>query len=169
MMMDFKVGDHVCWTSQAGGVKAMKHGDVVEIVPSGKRPLIPGAGSQRNHTSYMVVGDIVGCKRKKKYWPLARFLEPCSCGQSDNNVLHRQSLQSAALELVERLATNAGWHTTMTVSACEYLEKWVRHLERFEWVTETTPLITPGASDKMIEKMREASKSFEEYRVQIKR
>lgn len=55
--MKFKVGDSVCWQSQAGGSTAIKFGFVVEVVPQRKLPEQRPRGSTvvpRGRESYVI-------------------------------------------------------------------------------------------------------------------
>lgn len=76
--MTFKTGDTVKWSSQSGGYRKEKIGQVVAVLAPMDRPnhtLFPsmyngtGCGYGRRYTSYVVQ---VG---KKFYWPVASLLQ----------------------------------------------------------------------------------------------
>lgn len=77
-MKTFHKGDHVHWTSQAGGVHVKKKGIIVEVVPAGTMTKVrdrDGAKS-RNHESYIV--EVTGLTKKSKprrYWPIVSALK----------------------------------------------------------------------------------------------
>lgn len=94
MSEQFKPGDTVSWTSQAGGRTRTKLGEIVLVVPKGTHPLnaaIPAgvtlnesflrkAGVIRKEESYIVRAKIVGSggltkRRSDLYWPLVRHLK----------------------------------------------------------------------------------------------
>lgn len=82
---NFKPGDSVTWTSQAGGKSKTKQGIVIIAIPANK--MISEAWpewrkwklshlgpffSSRNHESYLIqVGN-----SKRLYWPLVKYLKP---------------------------------------------------------------------------------------------
>lgn len=77
-MKTFQKGDHVHWTSQAGGVHVKKKGVIVEVVPPGalmkmrKRDV----ATKRDHESYVV--EVAGPTKKSKprrYWPVVSVLK----------------------------------------------------------------------------------------------
>jgi len=84
----FKPGDHVTWTSQAGGRSKTKQGIVVRVIEPFQLPgfnlpegcTIKPTGGHRDHESYLVQ---VG-KSKWLYWPLVKYLEKTNgeCGKS---------------------------------------------------------------------------------------
>jgi hypothetical protein len=79
----FNPGNHVTWTSQAGGHAKTKTGLIVEVVPAhwpvGQAKIIDDDGftvradlfATRSHESYLVQ---VG-KSKRLYWPLVKYLK----------------------------------------------------------------------------------------------
>lgn len=75
-MRQFKVGDKVAWTSQAGGYTKTKRGKVVHVVPAHVMPphaLTPkGAGMARDHQSYIV--EVTRPRSATLYWPRAAVL-----------------------------------------------------------------------------------------------
>ena len=88
--MEFKLGDSVKWTSQAGGVSKTKVGTVVAIIPADKYPVGEiekfsdcisryGGGLSRNHTSYLVKVELGGRKKPRIYWPRVKALEEAPC------------------------------------------------------------------------------------------
>lgn len=84
----FKPGDHVTWTSQAGGKSKTKQGIVIAVVPK-FQPMgyaIPEGfkfkgfdGAVRFHESYLIQ---VG-KSKRLYWPLVKYLKPVESEMSE--------------------------------------------------------------------------------------
>lgn len=80
--MTFKVGDRVVWSSQSAGVTKTKSGVVVLVIAPGDRPRgIRGAGSPREHESYVVSaktendGDKKTRGKTRRYWPLVKYLK----------------------------------------------------------------------------------------------
>ncbi len=75
--MNFKIGDTVTWTSQAGGRFKTKTGRIVEIIPVQGRPpknLAQGA-LPRGHESYVVdTQNVPGCA-PRLYWPRVNLLK----------------------------------------------------------------------------------------------
>lgn len=82
--MKFKKGDSVEWTSQAGGSRARKVGEIVEVVPAGERPksAIDSSYTRRDHESYVVNAQPIrfGGKKgaRRNYWPRVSALKPVS-------------------------------------------------------------------------------------------
>ncbi|NDY89746.1 hypothetical protein [Ideonella livida] len=78
--MSFKVGDSVSWSSQAQGSTKQKFGEVVAVVPvRGAIPdgfQITGAGSPRDHESYIVAvkSGKTDKAKLKLYWPRVNAL-----------------------------------------------------------------------------------------------
>lgn len=78
--MQFKVGDIVQWSSQAGAYWKSKIGVITQVVPAQELPTpLPkhyGGGSWRNHESYVV--DCRASERHKPntYWPVVSKLKP---------------------------------------------------------------------------------------------
>jgi hypothetical protein len=76
-MSAWKLGDEVEWASSAAGVRRVKRGAVVEVVPAGKWPgrYRVGDGMARDHESYVVRAYVVGRgSRKGTYWPRVKAL-----------------------------------------------------------------------------------------------
>ena len=84
------VGDHVEWTSQAGGHQKVKIGTVLAVVPEGWSPMTImydmgimgmyesalGYGESRGHESYLILGPAREGRRKRQiYFPLVRNLK----------------------------------------------------------------------------------------------
>jgi hypothetical protein len=77
--MSYKIGDRLRWTSS----NAPKTGEVVAIVPAGKRPKdvghpnAGGGGFARDHESYILRGaPDYAPKRRSTYWPVVSLLKP---------------------------------------------------------------------------------------------
>jgi len=111
--MSFKCGDFVTWSSQAGGVRRTKLGEVTDIIPSGIAPPIKGAGLYRDHESYVVRASVIDGKshqlhRHKKYWPKVASLRPASKELRDNVERRKDhSLRLAAEGLLRDKAEKA--------------------------------------------------------------
>jgi hypothetical protein len=69
--MQFKDGDEVEWTSQAGGKVKTKSGFIVEVIPpNAPPPQVRGSGpvgAPRKHESYVV--GVLDKKGLVFYWP----------------------------------------------------------------------------------------------------
>lgn len=84
-----KLGDQVCWISQANGRAREKFGQIVEVVPAGTQPSRdrfpglyrgPGVGGCRNHESYVIA--LTHSRKDQKplrehkgtthFWPIAK-------------------------------------------------------------------------------------------------
>lgn len=85
MSEQFRVGDRVCWTSQAQGSARTKVGTIAEVVLAGFKPNRErflrlyrgsGCGCARREVSYVVT---VG-PGEKPYWPLASKLRKLEDG-----------------------------------------------------------------------------------------
>ena len=85
--MQFKTGQTVAWTSQAGGSTREKIGVVAQVVAAGELPdrhrfpqlhRSAGVGSPRDHESYVVV-----IADKQAYWPRAAWLKPRLSAESE--------------------------------------------------------------------------------------
>lgn len=76
MSKQFKVGDKVTWRSQAAGSYTNKKGEIIEVIPAGQRPKIPGCGYARKHESYVVKAEAESTGRTRKYWPIVTLLQP---------------------------------------------------------------------------------------------
>ena len=81
--MEFKVGDRVEWTSQAGGSTRTKRGAVVEVVKRGEAPAPisknRNPGMPRDHESYLV-----RVKGSGLYWPRVKALRPADATKGDD-------------------------------------------------------------------------------------
>lgn len=75
MSKQFKVGDKVVWRSQAASVYSNKTGEVIDVIPAGQRPKLPGCGMQRKHESYLIRATSDSTGRVRKYWPIVSLLK----------------------------------------------------------------------------------------------
>lgn len=98
----FKLGAMVTWSSQAGGRTTTKVGEIVAVVPPGKKPKdVAGAGSSRDHESYVVKArDSRG--HDKRYWPLVKYLSSVTApnGKFDPDVALRNHMTGSADSLL---------------------------------------------------------------------
>lgn len=77
----FAVGDAVEWESQAGGVRRLKIGTVVEVVPPNRDPQHKkgDAGFPRGEVSFVVwARPQRPGGRPQSYWPRASLLRPAA-------------------------------------------------------------------------------------------
>jgi len=115
----FKPGDHVAWTSQAGGKSKTKQGIVIAVVLPQQRLLNAIDADKwrvghleiyayRPHKSYLIQ---VG-KSKRLYWPLVKYLKLVE----SEGLPHRQLEKVAEGKLMSLSSHEDGWEDAIDES-----------------------------------------------------
>lgn len=103
-VQQFQLGDRVKWKSQAAGTWLEKEGEIVEVVPAGKRPKNV-ASLPRTFDSYVVRAVPKGREKEVAafYWPRPSALELVSRAEADGSYA-RAAIEGGDLVIRLRIA-----------------------------------------------------------------